>query len=220
MFPIVLSLVILVLSCVSMTTRGLVQSISQKMSIVAFVLFIGAVLFHFNVVNVSSLSSFVKPLFSRDTVFVHDTTVIIDSVFVTEENGPAQDGTETATEAPKPKKAPSVTKERQRNGRILVFFIHADWCGWCRKMEETTWKDKRLAQEMAVDSVIFIDVNTSKSSTKWIDGSEITTDEARSRSGYDGLGIPATVIKHGSHSETLVGCSSTAEVMASIRRAK
>ena len=161
-----------------------------------------------------------------DTVFAHD-TINVDPASGHQEDGIASDGTETAAE---PAEATENIFRDKRNtrkavrapkfGKLVVFFIHTDWCSWCRKMEQTTWKDRVLKDKMKVDSVSFVDINTGVGLTKWIDGSNISTDEALVRSGYSGSSIPATVIKRGSYSKTLIGYLAASEVTNALKDAE
>lgn len=147
-----------------------------------------------------------------DTVFAHD-TINVDPASGHQEDDIASDGTETAAE---PAEATENIFRDKRNtrkavrapkfGKLVVFFIHTDWCSWCRKME--------------VDSVSFVDINTGVGLTKWIDGSNISTDEALVRSGYSGSSVPATVIKRGSYSKTLIGYLAASEVTNALKDAE
>lgn len=220
---VMLVMLAIVLITIIATTDGKVSIVLSVLVIMTFILvFVLLPMSHFSFVPFTS-----QLAKARDTVLVHDTTVIIDSVFVYQEGEAAQDGTETASEPTKALENASRDKggTRKRHaasktGQIVVFFIHTRWCGWCRKMEATTWKNASLKKEMSNDSVAFVDVNTSTNATKWIDGSVITVDKALSMSGYSGSSIPATVIKHGSYDKTLVGYLSASEIMCAIKEAK
>ena len=220
---VMLIILAIVLITIVAATDGKLTILLSISAVMAFILvFAPLSMLHFNLVP--SVNQLAK---AKDTVLVHDTTVIVDSVFVYQEGDASQDGTETATkpvtEAENASRDKGSTRKRHvvsKTGQIIVFFIHTRWCGWCRKMVATTWKDASLKKEMGNDSVAFVDVNTSTNATKWIDGSVITVDKALLMSGYSGSEVPATVIKHGSYSKTLVGYSSASEVIHAIRRAK
>lgn len=214
---VVIAIIGLVLAIIAMATDGYTSLVSVIAAATSFILLVVLVL----MTKYGAMQHVQQLIDKRCVALVHDTTVVVDSVFVTnnDENAAASDGTETATEKPKAEKNASrdkgSTEKRQapvRSGRLVIFFIHADWCGWCRKMEATTWRDASLKKQMDEDSAAFVDVNTSNNTTKWVDGSTVDVERARQASGYDGSSIPATVIERGSYRRVVVGYASASEI--------
>lgn len=73
-------------------------------------------------------------------------------------------------------------------GKILVVDVYTDWCGWCKKMDETVYQSPRIAALQ--DQVVFVKLNAE-------DGSEGEDFARRSRV----QGYPTTIMLDSNGSE-------------------
>lgn len=76
-------------------------------------------------------------------------------------------------------------KAKAQNRQMIVDF-YADWCSWCKVMDEKTFSDKTIKQILARDYIL-VRIDTEKNQTINFDGSTFTTREFQAYMRVTGL---------------------------------
>ncbi len=94
----------------------------------------------------------------------------------------------------------TAVKQHHDTGRMLLIYVTADYCGYCRKMERETWSDPKVTQRVQ-ESVVALKIDAEKH-PDLVQRLEIE-------------GLPATLLfdKEGKLVQRLSGYSRTAKVM-------
>ncbi|MFI5180274.1 MAG: thioredoxin family protein [Thermoanaerobaculia bacterium] len=92
--------------------------------------------------------------------------------------------------------------------RLVMIDVYTDWCGWCKKLDNETFADRRVAE--ALRGVIAIKVNAEK-------GGEAVAEQ------YHVRGFPTVIFVSGSGEivrkvEGYVGTDEMLQIVASLKR--
>lgn len=80
--------------------------------------------------------------------------------------------------------------EAQRSNKKVLIDVYTDWCGWCKKMDASTYTDKSLTDYLNRHYVV-IKMNAERSTTVTYRGREYSERELAASFGV--TGYPATV---------------------------
>lgn len=57
-------------------------------------------------------------------------------------------------------------------GKVILVDVYTDWCGWCKKMDKTTYSNKEIVN-MVEENFVPIKFNPEEDKTYTIDGNEV-----------------------------------------------
>lgn len=77
----------------------------------------------------------------------------------------------------------------QKENKILLVDFYTDWCGWCKKMDENTYKNKKVVDYLNKNFVV-VKLNPEKEGSVKFQGSTYKNNEFSSAAGV--TGFPAT----------------------------
>ena len=80
--------------------------------------------------------------------------------------------------------------EAKKSGKKILVDVYTDWCGWCKKMDASTYPDKQISDYLAKNYVI-IKLNAEGDEKISYKGQSITPAEFAQGMGVNGY--PATV---------------------------
>ena len=113
----------------------------------------------------------------------------------------------------------AISLSQKEKKPMLLFFTGSDWCGWCKKMDKTTFQDEKV-MKILQEEYYTVKVDFDNKNKMNYQGQQYTGKELAKKFGIEGLPTLVVIAPDFSKSEAIIGYKNPKQFINALNQVK